>query len=198
MGECWAAHWQPGFILPFHQTLFVGVLAAEACLAAVSACLADLRVARQAVRVLQDGGRRGAAVGAVADLDDGAPLGKPRTLLVVLLAPLAQTVQALSLRKQMITSLMRGKTQDQHGRAVLPCCVFWKGLGGRATDSAVTLGDGNGTVELLGVTSLPMHCVSLAPEPAVSPVWQSRRRCPAARLGLHSVPLPDANMIYRM
>lgn len=64
--------------------------------------------------------------------------------------------------------------------------LVWKGH-----VCSVQLGDGNGTVELRGFTSLPMHCMSLAPELAVSPVWQSRRRCPAARLGLRSVPLPD-------
>lgn len=32
VAECRAAHWQLGVILPFHQALFVGVSAAEACL----------------------------------------------------------------------------------------------------------------------------------------------------------------------
>ena len=55
--------------------------------------LADLGVAREAVRVFVDGGGGGAPVG--ADLDDGAPLGEARPLLVVRLAPVPQPVQAL-------------------------------------------------------------------------------------------------------
>lgn len=51
--------------------------------------LRDLRVAREAVRVLEDRRRRR------ADLEDGAPLGEARALLVVALAALAEAVEAL-------------------------------------------------------------------------------------------------------
>lgn len=54
--------------------------------------LADLGVAREGVHVLEDGCRRGGAVGAVADLDDGAPLGEAGPLLIVRLAPVAQPI----------------------------------------------------------------------------------------------------------